>query len=248
MEYRGIEQEMYKVMSAVCDSGIPIDFKGAMVLHAYLYENGYSGEGIRPTKDIDANWISDTPPTMEQITSSLQKAIDDKDIDLVIKPFRSYGEGRSAGFDFMDKDTSNVVFTMDMDVNRPESGLRLYEVGEFKFYGVVVEQMLADKISVVSSDKVFRRIKDVIDLYYLSKCCEIKTKDIKSVLERTNRKMSDFNAFLNRKEELEHSYSKFRFDGDMEKPNFEKVYDAVNKYISDFIYDIGETNICQRES
>lgn len=235
MDYRSIEQEMYKVMSAICDSGIPIDFKGAMVLHAFLYEKGFSDEGIRPTKDIDANWISDVTPTMEQITSSLQKVLDDNDIDLIVKSFRSHGEGRSAGFDFIDKDTNAAVFTMDMDVNRPEAGSRLYEVGRFRFYGVVVEQMLADKISVVSSDKVFRRIKDVIDLYYLSKCCKVDVKEIESVLEKTNRKLSDFNAFLNRKEELEHSYSKFRFDGDVEKPNFEIVYDAVNKYIANFI-------------
>ena len=235
MDYRSIEQEMYKVMSAIYDSGIPIDFKGAMVLHAYLYEKGYSDEEIRPTKDIDANWISDVPPTMEQITSSLQKVLDNNCIDLIVQSFRSYGEGRSAGFDFIDKDTAAVVFTMDMDVNRPEAGLRLYEVGRFKFNGVVVEQMLADKISVVSTDKVFRRIKDVIDLYYLSKCCNVDIREIESVLKKTNRMLSDFNAFLNRKEELEHSYNKFRFDGDVEKPNFEVVYDAVNQYISDFI-------------
>ncbi len=33
---------MYNVMRALYDSGIPIDFKGSMVLKACLVENGFS--------------------------------------------------------------------------------------------------------------------------------------------------------------------------------------------------------------
>ena len=36
-----LENEMYRVMAAFCSGGIPVDFKGAMVLHAFLYENGF---------------------------------------------------------------------------------------------------------------------------------------------------------------------------------------------------------------
>ena len=44
---------MYEVMKAVYDSGIPISFKGSMVLRACLLEAGYSEE-MRHTVDIDA--------------------------------------------------------------------------------------------------------------------------------------------------------------------------------------------------
>lgn len=63
------EKLMYKVMKAVYDSGIPISFKGSMVLKAYLLEAGYSAE-TRHTVDIDANWNSDTPPSAEQMKIS----------------------------------------------------------------------------------------------------------------------------------------------------------------------------------
>ena len=56
------EKIMYQVMKAVYDSGIPISFKGSMVLKACLLEVGYTDE-TRHTVDIDANWNSDTPPT-----------------------------------------------------------------------------------------------------------------------------------------------------------------------------------------
>ena len=64
------EKLMYKVMKAIFDSGIPISFKGSMVLKACLLEAGYTEE-IRHTIDIDANWNSDVPPSPEQMTSSL---------------------------------------------------------------------------------------------------------------------------------------------------------------------------------
>ena len=52
---------MYSVMKAVYDSGIPISFKGSMVLKACLFEAGFLDE-TRHTVDIDANWNTDTPP------------------------------------------------------------------------------------------------------------------------------------------------------------------------------------------
>ncbi len=48
---------MYRIMNAIYDSGIPVDFKGAMVLKACLAEAGYT-EAVRHTMDIDANWYS----------------------------------------------------------------------------------------------------------------------------------------------------------------------------------------------
>ena len=56
------EKLMYEVMKTIYDSGIPISFKGSMVLKACLMEAGFT-EDIRHTVDIDANWNSDTPPT-----------------------------------------------------------------------------------------------------------------------------------------------------------------------------------------
>ena len=89
------EKLMYGVMKAVYDSGIPVNFKGSMVLKACLMEAGYDEE-TRHTVDIDANWISDAPPTAEQMVESLQNAIRKSGIDLDVSLYRMYGEGRSA--------------------------------------------------------------------------------------------------------------------------------------------------------
>lgn len=66
------EKLMYEVMHALYDSGIPISFKGSMVLKACLLEAGYTEE-TRHTVDIDANWYADVPPSDEMIRASLQE-------------------------------------------------------------------------------------------------------------------------------------------------------------------------------
>lgn len=224
------ERLMYQVMKAIYDSGIPVSFKGSMVLKACLLEAGYAEE-TRHTVDIDGNWNSDTPPSAEQMVESLQEAIRKQDIDLDVSIYRMYGEGRSAGFELTDRDTGEVLFSMDIDVNRPIPPTKMYEVEGLHFRGVAPAQMMADKISAVSSDKVFRRIKDVVDLYYLSKVFDFDKADVLQRLKDSGRELGSFHGFLHRRSELEHSYEKFRFAGEVDKPPFADVYRAVKKYI-----------------
>ncbi len=228
------EKLMYKVMKAIYSSGIPVSFKGSMVLKAYLIESGYSAD-TRHTVDIDANWNSDTAPTMEKIAESFQEAIDGDGINLVVIPYREYGESRSAGFELRDKSSEEVLFTMDVDVNRPLAMTRIYEVSGLCFRGIIPSQMIADKISVISSDKVFRRIKDLVDLYYISHVYKFNYEDILDILKSNGKKLGIFDGFLNRTVDLKHSYEKFRFSGGVNKPAFEEVYKAVKIFIADVI-------------
>ena len=234
MQITAEEKLMYGAMKAISDSGIPIDFKGSMVLKACLIEAGFH-EDIRHTVDIDANWYSDSPPTAEQMTDSLQKALKRAGIDLDVSLYRMYGEGRSAGFELSDRETGDILFTMDIDVNRPAVLTRIYEIEGIRFRGISVDQMLADKISAVSGDKVFRRVKDVVDLYYLSQVFPFRSTDIQQILKNNGRELGAFHGFLHRKSELEYAYGKFRLTGDVNKPPFDDVYAAVKSYIKDIL-------------
>lgn len=228
------ERIMYSVMKAVYDSGIPISFKGSMVLKACLFEVGFLDE-TRHTVDIDANWNTDTPPTAEQMVESLQRAINRGGMDYEVRLYRMYGEKRSAGFELVDRNTDEILFTMDVDVNRPITPTQIYEVDGICFRGVSPLQMIADKVAVVSTDKVFRRIKDVVDLYYISKVFEFDVQNIYSTLKCSERTMGDFQGFLQRKEDLRHSYDKFRFAGGVNKPPFDAVYREVKIYLKDVL-------------
>lgn len=228
------EKLMYEVMKAIYDSGIPISFKGSMVLKACLIEAGYSAE-TRHTVDIDANWESTTPPSAEQMVESLQNVIRKNGIDLDVSLYRMYGEKRSAGFEFTEKSTGEKLFSMDIDVNRPIQPTKIYEVEGLKFRGVYPVQMMADKLSVISTDKVFRRIKDVVDMYYISKVFYFDKESIVQTLKNSNRVLDTFDGFIRRTEDLKHSYEKFRFAGGVNKPMFEEVYNTVSLYINDIL-------------
>ena len=228
------ERQMYAVMKAIYDSGIPVSFKGSMVLKACLLEAGLTEE-TRHTVDIDGNWNSAVFPTAEQMVESIQNAIRKNGLELSVNLYRMYAEGRSAGFELIDVSTDEVLFTMDIDVNRPIPPTKLYEVDGVRFCGVSPVQMIADKIAAVSTDKVFRRIKDVVDLYYISKVFQFDKKEILRTLENCGRRLDTFNGFLSKQEDLKHAYDKFRFTGDVEKLPFEEVYCTVKCYIQDVL-------------
>lgn len=71
-----------------------------------------------------------------------------------------YGESRSAGFKLTERETGEILFSMDIDVNRPIPSTKMYEVEGLRFRGVSPSQMIADKVLAISADKVFHRVKD----------------------------------------------------------------------------------------
>ena len=230
------EKIMYMVMKAIYDSNIPISFKGSMVLRACLLEAGYDDE-MRHTVDIDANWNSDTAPSANQMVDALQRAIEksDIDLDLDIRLYRMYGENRSAGFELIERSTAEVLFTMDIDVNRPLSPTKIYEIEGIRFCGISPLQMVSDKIAAISTDKVFRRIKYVVDLYYISKIFKFNSINDLNAMQHSKRTLDSFQGFLYRPDDLRHSYEKFRFTGDVTKPPFEEIYQKVKAYIKDIL-------------
>lgn len=124
MKISAEERLMYNVMKAIYDSRIPISFKGSMVLKACLMEAGFTDD-TRHTVDIDANWYSDEWPSGVQMEESIQKALRSSRIDLNVKLYRMYGEKRSAGFELSDPFSGEILFTMDIDVNRPAVETRI---------------------------------------------------------------------------------------------------------------------------
>ena len=134
MKITAEEQLMYNFMKAIYESGIPISFKGSMVLKACLMEAGFTND-TRHTVDIDANWYSDEWPSGEQMEESIQKALRSSKINLNVRLYRMYDEGRSAGFELSDPSSDEKLFTMDIDVNRPIVETRIYEIEEIRFRG-----------------------------------------------------------------------------------------------------------------
>ena len=56
--------------------------------------------------------------------------------------------------------------------------------------------------------------------------------EVMQALNDSGRSLDTFNGFLHRTKELRHSYEKFRFEGDVNKPPFEEIYHTVKSYLS----------------
>lgn len=236
------EKLMYRVMEAIYVSGLPVGFKGAMVLKACLTEAGFSGD-TRHTSDIDASWNTDDLPTGEQMAESIQRALRNNNIPLDVKLYRMFGENKTAGFDVIDPITSDTLFTMDIEVNRPSQQMKHYIIDGMSFNGISPTQIMADKIAVVSSDLVFRRIKDVIDLYYMSSVFNCDKQAIIEALSSRGRSVGGFNAFIKHSEDLQHAYDKYRFAKDVIKPPFDVVYNTVKDFLGNLMPSEKEKDI-----
>lgn len=215
------EKIMYSIMNAL--SKLPIVFKGSMVTSIILNKNGFDSFR-RETIDIDANWMG-TAENMDKLSKHLNTAL--SNIGISAEPYRDYGPGRSAGFNFYQN--GELVTKMDMDIGRKIAERQSFSIFEYSFFGVTPDQIITDKLCAISTDKVFRRMKDVVDLYALSSCCRVKINDIYKIKDQTEKKMEDFSAFLSREKDLEHAYEKM---GRMNiKPPFEDVYGMVRELV-----------------
>jgi hypothetical protein len=166
---------------------------------------------------------------MKPLAQKLSEAISGLGLNVVIT--REYGEGKSAGFRVLDV---NGKRTMSIDIDmRQALTRREYHFGNITFFGVTPDNVIADKIAAISTDQIFRRAKDLVDLYALSSCVTVKTTEIRELWEIGAREISAFDGFRNRLGELRHAYDKLV--GIELKPEFEVVYGRLNVFLAPFI-------------
>lgn len=224
------EKLMYSFISQISKTNAPIIFKGGLITNLILSEKGYT-DIQRTTKDIDANWIN-TPPSTTELVEQINDTLGDLQNQYLARISREYGENRSAGITFIEKSTGDKLFSMDIDM-KPFLGSKNYFYGEMSIRGVLANEIIADKICVLSSDDIYkRRTKDIIDIYSLSHCTEINVKDIFEVCKKVNRKIKSFDGFYNYRSEVEHAYNKLK--GIVGKPPFDNVYDYLSKFVPPF--------------
>ena len=216
-------------MGAIASSNVPVIYKGALVTKLILQENQFN-DFVRETRDIDASWVGENPPPMELLTEMLNRAL--TDLKLKAVAVREHGEKMSASYDIIDVSSNEFSMSIDIDM-RAAIDSRIYQFGNVTFQGVTPDNVLSDKINVISSDRVFRRAKDLIDVYALAHCVTVKNADIRGIWERESRVVGDFNAFTNRQDELRHSYEKLRrVDA---KPEFNALYGYLESFLVPFI-------------
>ena len=209
------EKVLYDILKCLANAKAPIVFKGALLTKLLIKDNKYNIE--RATQDLDADWNGELL-TINELENYLNNILSDLD-NISLKSFRNYGEGKSAGFYVMQNGKNLASFDLDM---RKNNFYKLYEIDGVNFYGSSIDKIYADKIYVLSTNLVFRRTKDLIDLYALCSIANIETEKILEIISYRGKDMGNFDALYNRKDEIEHAYSLLKRVTN--KPSFEDVY------------------------
>ncbi len=222
---------MYDILGRISSTDAPIVFKGGLITKLILAEKQFTSID-RATVDIDANWIG-TAPSMEQLVQTIKKALGELNQQYEVQAIRDYGEKRSAGLAICDKNSGMKILSMDIDI-APSLSWKTYYFGEIGIRGILVNEILADKIAVVSSDLVYKyRAKDLIDVYALSSCATIDTQEIFDACQAHHRTIQNFDGFINQKAAVEHAYNKLRRIEN--KPSFLILYQHLENFLKPFI-------------
>lgn len=223
---------MYKVIDQLSLLGVPIVFKGALVMLKALYDNQNPRNLVRKSADIDGDWVGEHVPLVA-IKGALETAVKNINPGMYVVATKDYTESSAARFKVYYPDGS-VAFKIDLSVRRNEfCRTYLSFVNGIKFTGVSETKIMADKISAISQRYVMRRQKDIIDIYILSGIAGFANLDILNVMKKSGRKLGDFEDFLNRYPELSKTYE--NFEGLNYKPEYSLIYGTVRKFVEPFI-------------
>lgn len=221
---------LYQVMEELSKAGVPIVFKGAMVLNLVIRNNNPS-KVERATRDIDGDWVGKAP-TMEEMRETLENAVKRVDSSLDVQIGRRFGERKSAGFRIVNESGEKIA-SIDLSV-RQNRFCKPYisYVNGIRINGASLSKMLSDKIYAISDKTVCRRMKDVLDIYVISFITDIDTEELHQIWRETGRKLGDFEAYQTQFLELKEAYDKLK--GIKNKPNFQEVYDRVRDVVYQF--------------
>lgn len=227
------EQLMLEVMAELSLSNAPIIFKGAMLLKLALAEQSIPAI-TRITRDIDGDWYA-KDARMEQMKDCLSAAASRVSSELSVVSSRPLTENTSAGFKVMNND-GDLVFRVDFGkrCHAYTSTYHFQYKGQsLSICGASLSKMLADKICAISSPKIFQRSKDLLDAYLLSYCSGFRFHEVFQIADSNGRKVDDFHAFRENREDLLHAYNKLQ--GIENKPDFSVVYERLHVFLVPFI-------------
>ena len=222
---KDIEKVLYRIIEELSKENAPIIFKGALALKDLLYRNNPDLMIVRKTTDIDANWIDEYDK--DRIITIIDRAVKLVNPNYKVELYREPANKKSMGLKVLDKD--GTTFTkIDIDIiDNPfyiECSINDVNIKYSDF-----NKMMSDKLFSISGEFVFRRAKDLLDIYLILQEKNIYKEDIEKVLNYENRKLGDFSTMLKSKNELHHAYDSL--EGIKNKPDFDIVWNSILEYL-----------------
>lgn len=229
MKHRNIEQEsfLYKIVEELSRDNAPIIFKGGLALKDLLYINNPDLNIDRKTIDIDANWTENYD--LSKINYYLENAIKKIAPNYKLVLYREANDNKSMGFNVINEE-EEIITKIDLDI-KDNPFYVICNVNDVEIKYSSLEKIMADKLSSISNEHIFRRTKDILDTYLIVKNNKVDVDKIKDILDFDGRKLGDFSTMLSNKDILEESYKKLT--GISNKPEFSEVWEIVTEYLEE---------------
>ena len=224
-ENQNLEYFLYQVIEELSKEDAPIIFKGGLALKDLLFLVNENINVDRKTIDIDANWVDKY--NKEKITKVLEKAVKKVNRNYNVVLYREPDINKSMGFKVVDE-KNNLITKIDLDV-KDNPFYIICNINDVDIKYSSLEKMMADKIFVLSNTHIFRRIKDILDVYLIISNCNIDIEKVNEILKYDKRELGDFSTLLSNKQLIKESYDKLI--GVKNKPDFEKVWNTTIKYL-----------------
>lgn len=225
MKNKSNEAFLYTLVDELAFEQAPIIFKGGLALKDILYSYNEELNVDRKTIDIDGNWI--LTYDKEKIENTIKKALNNIDSSLKLEIYREPSDNKSMGFRILDN-TGELITKIDLDIKENPFYI-VCNINDIERKYSSPEKMMTDKLMVLSGDHIFRRTKDLLDVFLIINNCQLDFSKIYNILNYENKKLGDFSTMLNNKEILKDSYDKLERINN--KPDFEEVWDDVINYL-----------------
>lgn len=224
-EDRKLENFLYQIIAEISKSNAPIVFKGGLALKDLLYIANPDQTIERRTIDIDANWTGDVNP--EKIFEVLESALKKVEPSYKLEYYRFADSNRAMGFKILD-DLDEPITNIDLDIkDNPFYVVCVINDVNIKYSSI--EKIFADKLFAISGSKVFRRGKDILDVYLIILNNNIDLLKVKEILIYDDRELGDFKTMIENKEAINKAYDSLI--GITNKPDFNEVWNKIMEYL-----------------
>lgn len=206
--------------------------KGGIALISRLLESNYP-DLFRATRDIDIHCSS--KEVWDRFCTDIEAVLNNNNLGYNYKLVKRRSDLKptpnsdSLGLVLKTLDGLEFTFSIDMNV-KPDSVvvLEFSPILQMNTYSSMT--MLSDKIVVVSSEKIYRRIKDLYDIAVLSSLSNYSLVSLKHILSIRNDNLNLVNMLVPANfDKLDHAYSLFR--GIQSKPDFRALCHTCSLFL-----------------
>jgi hypothetical protein len=178
-------KNLLEVVKLLVAGDTPVVFVGGVALYLYLNEINYDGIS-RQTVDIDANIISDSL-TINSFLELVNSRIVEIDSLLIAKIKENPREARAVGITIYNDYSKHIYLRMDIS-NTPVLTIKEYVLDNCVIKAITPLELLSNKLSIMSTNSILRRAKDLFDILVLSRCLQFKFIDVFELQKLSTRK------------------------------------------------------------